>query len=139
MNSEKLNAEQILEVASSQWATAKDIMMLGSVGRNKAYAIRSEIALALYSDNTKHRNRGLVPMVEVLKYFDIDLNYLKDSMTNLELALNNLNEITESIEISNIDNDFINNEYKEQILSDIINNKKSDLLDEYKITFKHLN
>lgn len=38
MNSEKLNAEQILEVASSQWATAKDIMMLGSVGRNKAYA-----------------------------------------------------------------------------------------------------
>lgn len=55
MNSEKLNAEQILEVASSQWATAKDIMMLGSVGRNKAYAIRSEIALALYSDNTKIR------------------------------------------------------------------------------------
>jgi len=53
-------------------------MMLGSVGRNKAYAIRSEISLALYSDNTKPRNRGLVPMVEVLKYFDIDLNYLKD-------------------------------------------------------------
>ena len=74
MNSEKLNAEQILEIASSQWATAKDIMMLGSVGRNKAYAIRSEISL----DNTKLRNRGLVPMVEVLKYFSIDLNYLKD-------------------------------------------------------------
>lgn len=53
-------------------------MMLGSVGKNKAYAIRSEIALALYSDNTKLRNRGLVPMVEVLKYFSIDLNYLKD-------------------------------------------------------------
>lgn len=80
MNSEKLNAEQILEVASSQWATAKDIMLLGSVGRNKAYAIRSEIALALYSDN-KHRNRGLVPMVEVLKYFDIDLNYLRDILS----------------------------------------------------------
>lgn len=53
-------------------------MMLGSVGKNKAYAIRSEIALALYSDNTKLRNRGLVPMAEVLKYFSIDLNYLKD-------------------------------------------------------------
>ena len=74
MNSEKLNAEQILEIASSQWAIAKDIMMLGSVGRNKAYVIRSEISL----DNTKLRNRGLVPMVEVLKYFSIDLNYLKD-------------------------------------------------------------
>ena len=78
MNSEKLNAEQILEIALSRWATAKDIMMLGSVGRNKAYAIRSEIPLALYSNNTKLRNRGLVPMVEVLKYFSIDLNYLKD-------------------------------------------------------------
>lgn len=42
MNSEKLNAERILEIVSSQWATAKDIMMLGSVGRNKAYSIRSE-------------------------------------------------------------------------------------------------
>lgn len=78
MNSEKLTAEQILEIASSQWATAKDIMMLGSVGRNKAYAIRSEIALSLYSDNSKLRNRGLVPMAEVLKYFNIDLNYLKE-------------------------------------------------------------
>lgn len=66
MNSEKLNAEQILEVASSQWATAKDIIMLGSVGRNKAYAIRSEIALALYSDNTKHRNRGYGRSIKIL-------------------------------------------------------------------------
>lgn len=78
MNSEKLDAEQILEIVSSQWTTAKDIMMLGSVGRNKAYAIRNEIALALYNDNNKLRNRGLIPMVEVLKYFGIDLNYLKD-------------------------------------------------------------
>lgn len=78
MNQEKLNAEQILEVASSQWASAKDIMILGSVGRNKAYAIRSEIALELYGTNNKLRNRGLVPMVEVLKYFGIDLNYLKE-------------------------------------------------------------
>lgn len=53
-------------------------MMLGSVGRNKAYAIRSEIALALCNDNNKLRNRGLVPMAEVLKYFGIDLKYLKD-------------------------------------------------------------
>lgn len=55
------------------------------------------------------------------------------------ITINNLKEITESIEINNIDNDFINNEYKEQIFSDIINNKKSNLLNEYNITFKHLN
>ncbi len=77
MNNEILTAKQVLEVASSQWATAKDIMILGSVGRNKAYAIRNEIILSCYNDN-KLRNRGLVPMVEVLKYFNIDLNYLKE-------------------------------------------------------------
>ena len=78
MNSEKLNADQLLEIASSKWASAKDIMKIGSVGRNKAYAIRSEIALSLYGDDSKLRNRGLVPMNEVLKYFNIDINYLKE-------------------------------------------------------------
>lgn len=53
-------------------------MKTGSVGRNKAYAIRSEIALSLYGDDSKLRNRDLVPMIEVLKYFGIDINYLKE-------------------------------------------------------------
>lgn len=78
---EKLNAKEILDIASSQWASAKDIMKIGSVGRNKAYAIRSEIAISCYNDNSKLRNRGLVPMLEVLKYFNIDLNYLKEVAT----------------------------------------------------------
>ena len=75
MNSEKLTAEEMLQIASSQWATAKDIMKLGGVGRNKAYAIRTEIARECYNDN-KIRNRRLVPMNEVLNYFDIKLDYL---------------------------------------------------------------
>lgn len=41
MNNEILTAKQVLEIASSQWATVKDIMVLGSVGRNKANTIRS--------------------------------------------------------------------------------------------------
>lgn len=80
MKGERLTASEILKIASSQWATAKDIMMLGSVGRNKAYAIRNEIIVSCYNDN-KLRNRGLVPMVEVLKYFNIDLNYLREILT----------------------------------------------------------
>lgn len=84
MNEEKLNAKEILEIAASQWASAKDIMRLGSVGRNKAYAIRSEIALSIYGDNSRLRNRGLVPMMEVLKYFGIDINYLKEVSLNAE-------------------------------------------------------
>ena len=75
MNSEKLTAEEMLQIASSQWASAKDIMKLGGVGRNKAYSIRTEIARECYNDN-KIRNRRLVPMNEVLNYFDIKLDYL---------------------------------------------------------------
>ena len=75
---EKLSAVEMLELASSQWASTNDIMKLGSVGRNKAHAIRSEIACNLYGDSSRVRNRGLVPMSEVLKYFGIDLNYLKE-------------------------------------------------------------
>ena len=78
MKNEKLNADEILKIVASQWASAQDIMKLGSVGRNKAYAIRSEIAISLYGDDSKHRNRGLVPMIEVLKYFNININYLKE-------------------------------------------------------------
>ena len=81
MNNEILTAKQVLEVASSQWATVKDIMILGSVGRNKANMIRSEIATSIYGNDSKVCNRGLVPMAEVLKYFNIDINYLKEVAT----------------------------------------------------------
>ncbi len=77
MNSEKLTAEELLKITSSQWATSKDIMIIGCVGRNKAYSIMQEISLEYYKDN-RIRNKRLVPMSEVLKYFNIDLTYLKD-------------------------------------------------------------
>jgi len=77
MNSEKLTAEELLKITSSQWATSKDIMIIGCVGRNKAYSIMQEISLEYYKDN-RIRNKRLVPMSEVLKYFNIDLTYLKN-------------------------------------------------------------
>ncbi len=70
------------------------------------------------------------------------LNTFKNNNINPKsytITINNIDEITESIEIYNIDNDFINNSNKEQILHDIIENKKSNLLDENNITFKYLN
>lgn len=78
MKDEKLNAKDLLKLASSQWASAKDIMTIGSVGRNKAYAIRNEIIADYYEGNTKVRNSRLVPMTEVLKYFNIDIDYLRE-------------------------------------------------------------
>ena len=78
MNKEKLNAKDLLKIASSQWASARDIMTIGSVGRNKAYAIRNEIIADYYEGNKKVRNRRLVPMSEVLKYFNINIDYLQE-------------------------------------------------------------
>ena len=53
MNNEKLNARDLLVIASSQWASAKDIMVIGSVGRNKAYAIRNEIIADYYDGDQR--------------------------------------------------------------------------------------
>lgn len=81
MKSNKLNAKDLLEIASSQWASAKDIMIIGSVGRNKAYAIRNEIISDYYDGDKRVRNRRLVPMIEVLKYFNINIDYLREVST----------------------------------------------------------
>ena len=78
MNNEKLNAKEMLAIASNQWANAKDIMIIGSVGRNKAYAIRNEIIANYYDGDKRVRNRRLVPMTEVLKYFNINIDYLRE-------------------------------------------------------------
>ena len=50
------------------------------------------------------------------------------------ITITNKEDITESIEIKNI-----TNKVNKEIISDIINNKKSDLLKENKITYKYLN
>ena len=50
------------------------------------------------------------------------------------IIITNEEDITESIEIKNI-----TNKVNKEIISDIINNKKSDLLKENKITYKYLN
>jgi len=55
------------------------------------------------------------------------------------ITITNKTDITQSIEISNITNDFINNKYQEQIIKDIINDKNTQLLETYKITYSNLN
>ena len=58
---------------------------------------------------------------------------------NYTLTITNQKEITNSIEIANITTEFINNPHKEEIIRDIINDKKSLLLKESKITYKYKN
>lgn len=55
------------------------------------------------------------------------------------IIITNKEDITKSIEINNITEEFIENSSSKEIISDIINDKKSDLLKENKITYKYLN
>ncbi len=74
--SQTLNSSELLELLKNQWATVNDIKAIGRVGTNKAQEIKREIKDDL--ENQGYRlPRGLVPMEFVVKYFSININYLK--------------------------------------------------------------
>ena len=57
---------------------------------------------------------------------------------NYIIIITNKNNITESIEIT-LNENFINNSSKEEIINDIIKDNNSEILKENKITYKYLN
>ena len=75
MNNEKLNAKELLAIASNQWANAKDIMIIGSVGRNKAYAIINGESIGQVASQTLHsmhviNNVTNYPIIRPVACFD---------------------------------------------------------------------
>ena len=76
MKSKKiLQADQMLITLNKQWATIQDIMLVGSLGRNKARDIKNEIANKIEAEGKKLPN-NLVPMEKVIEYFNINVEYL---------------------------------------------------------------
>ena len=76
MKSKKiLQADQMLITLNKQWATVQDIMLVGSLGRNKARDIKNEIARKIEAEGKKLPN-NLVPMEKVIEYFNINVEYL---------------------------------------------------------------
>lgn len=55
------------------------------------------------------------------------------------ITITNKKDLTESIEIKNLTEDFINNSSKEEIINDIINDNSTKRLKESKIKYKYLN
>lgn len=72
----KLNAQELLELLETQWASTKDIMKIGAVGENRAYLIKKQIQKQVETQG-KLLPSGLVPMEFVVDYFQININYLK--------------------------------------------------------------
>lgn len=70
-----LQADQMLTTLNKQWATIQDIMLVGSLGKNKARDIKNEIARKIETEGKKLPN-NLVPMEKVIEYFNINVEYL---------------------------------------------------------------
>lgn len=76
----RLRATEILEIAGQQWATTKDIQMIGSIGLNKALEIKKEIRKKQLDRGDNLPTKNFVGMQEVLDYFKIDLNFLRNTI-----------------------------------------------------------
>ena len=72
-----LSANEMLEAVNTQWATVADIMKIGSVGINKAREIKSDIERQIIDSGFILPQRRVVPMQNVINYFNIDIDFLK--------------------------------------------------------------
>ena len=71
-----MTAEETLKLISKQWCNLEDLMKLGEIGRNNALKIKKEIRNNLIEKGYKLPNHN-IPMNEVIKYLNIDINYLE--------------------------------------------------------------
>lgn len=72
----RASAKEMLEILKKQWLSTKDIKILASVGYEKARTIKIEIAEDLKKQGY-FLPPGLVPSEEVIKYLNLNVNYLK--------------------------------------------------------------
>lgn len=72
-----MKATETLNLISKQWADINDVMKLANVGRSKAVKIKSEIRDEYIRNNNYLPNVRLIPMSELVKKLNINVNYLK--------------------------------------------------------------
>ena len=78
-----MNAKETLDLISKQWCTTEDLMKLANIGRNSALTIKSKIKNDLESKGY-YVPKNAVPMQEVVKYLNIDIDYLESRSKNLK-------------------------------------------------------
>lgn len=69
-----MNAKEILELISKQWCTLEDLKKLTGLGKNNLLKLKREIKNELNNNSLPSK---LLPMNEVVKYLNIDIDYLK--------------------------------------------------------------
>ena len=75
--SQRLDGTELLELINKQWANVHDIQKIGGCGKNKAQKVKKDIVERIKDLYDKNLPYGVVPMEEVVKYYHINIRYLK--------------------------------------------------------------
>ena len=71
-------AKEILEIVSKPWCSNQDIMKIANVSATTASKIKQEIEKEFRKkEPNKYMPAYCIPTKEVIKYFDLDIEFLK--------------------------------------------------------------
>ena len=71
-------AKEILEIISTPWCSNQDIMKIANVSATTASKIKQEIEKEFRKkEPNKYMPAYCIPTKEVIKYFDLDIEFLK--------------------------------------------------------------
>ena len=77
-------AKEILEIISKPWCSNQDIMKIANVSATTASKIKQEIEKEFRKkEPNKYMPAYCIPTKEVIKYFDLDVEFLK-SLINID-------------------------------------------------------
>ena len=77
-------AKEILEIISKPWCSNQDIMKIANVSATTASKIKQEIEKEFRKkEPNKYMPAYCIPTKEVIKYFDLDIEFLK-SLVSLD-------------------------------------------------------
>lgn len=78
-----MTVDETLKLISQQWCNLSDLMKLANIRRNSALTIKSKIKNDLEKEGY-YVPKNAVPMQEVVKYLNIDIDYLESRSKNLK-------------------------------------------------------
>jgi len=68
-----MSTDEILKIISKQWCSLDDLRNLTGLGKNSLLKLKREIKKSLNNNSIPNK---LLPMNEVVKYLNIDVDYL---------------------------------------------------------------
>lgn len=71
-----MNANEMIKIISKVWCTNEDLQKLSGLGITNTSKLKRKLKEGLEKDG-KVLPKGLLPMSEVVKYLNIDIDYYK--------------------------------------------------------------